>query len=119
MQIIGVGLTPILRNHGHTVLAMTIMISGFITNIVVDAICIMVFDWGLAGAAIATVAGQTLVTVCTLTAIFINKEMRIKPTEMKLIRSTAASLFMKLPAKGSSVLVFNLMSAIFIPLFPT
>ena len=58
LQIFGVGLTPILRNTGRTVQAMVMMISGFATNIVLDWLFIMVFEWQLGGAALATIIGQ-------------------------------------------------------------
>lgn len=92
LQIIGVGLTPILRNLGRTVLAMTAMISGFVTNIILDALFIMKFDWALSGAALATVAGEGLVAVLCLWAIFSNKESRIKLEDIKPLKKTLTAI---------------------------
>lgn len=69
-QLLGTGFTPILRNMGHVMFAMTIMIIGFITNIIFDYLLIIVFDLGIAGAAIATLTGQALVVIAACLIIF-------------------------------------------------
>lgn len=48
----------LLQSTGKTVLSMIVQLSGALTNIILDPILIFVFDMGVAGAAIATVAGQ-------------------------------------------------------------
>lgn len=57
-QVFGTGLTPFIRNMGGTVTAMSAMIAGFVTNIVLDYLFVWVFPWGMTGAAVATVIGQ-------------------------------------------------------------
>lgn len=66
MQIFGVGLTPLIRSEGKTVHAMCIMGGGLVSNIVLDWLFTMVLPWGLAGAALATVAAQGLTAVAAL-----------------------------------------------------
>ena len=57
-QTFGCGLTPLIKNSGRAISAMLIMVSGLVTNMILDALFIMVFPWGLAGAAAATVTAQ-------------------------------------------------------------
>ncbi len=62
-QIMGSGLTPILKNLGKPIFAMIIMIIGMFVNIFLDWVALYVFDWGLGGIAFATCAGQASVAV--------------------------------------------------------
>lgn len=61
-QLCATGFTPLLRNYNKSILAMTAMIAGFFTNIVLDWLFVSVFQYKMAGAAWATVIGQ-IVTV--------------------------------------------------------
>ena len=74
LQMFGTGLTPLLRNHGKSFLVMIIMVAGLITNIVLDALFIMVFQWGIFGAAFATVLAQGVTAVGGLLGIFLQKK---------------------------------------------
>lgn len=58
LQVFGTGIVPIIRNMNGSVYAMFCMIAGFLTNIVLDYTFVWVFDWGMSGAAIATIIGQ-------------------------------------------------------------
>ncbi len=58
-QVISTGLIPFIRNHGGSFYAMVSMITGFITNIILDYLFVWVFEQGVAGAALATVIGQS------------------------------------------------------------
>lgn len=68
-QIMGSGLTPILKNLGKPVFAMIIMIIGMCVNIVLDWAALYIFDWGLGGIAFATCAGQASVAVLAVFAV--------------------------------------------------
>ena len=46
------------RVSGKPVLGMCVTAAGAVTNIILDAVFIVIFDWGVTGAAAATVAGQ-------------------------------------------------------------
>ncbi len=48
------GLNNVLRASGYPNLAMMTMLIGAISNILLDALFVLVFDWGMIGAAIAT-----------------------------------------------------------------
>ena len=51
-------LTNFVRNEGRPILAMITMMTSIILNIVLDWLFIVVFNWGVQGAALATVIGQ-------------------------------------------------------------
>lgn len=57
----------IIRADGSPSYSMASMLSGAIINIILDPICIFVLDWGIQGAAIATVVGQVIsFIICAL-----------------------------------------------------
>ncbi|MFX0549751.1 MATE family efflux transporter [Hathewaya histolytica] len=83
LQLFGTGLAPLIRNSGKSIIAMSIMISGLIANIILDALFIMVLGLGIYGAAIATVTAQGLVAVASLIVIFCDKKNKFKVCELK------------------------------------
>lgn len=74
-QLLGTGFTPLLRNMGHVMFAMSIMILGFVTNIVFDYLLIIEFNLGIAGAAFATLTGQALVVIAACFILFSKKNL--------------------------------------------
>ncbi len=75
-QIFGNGLPPLIRNHNSPSYAMIIMAAGFIFNIVFDYLFVMRFNWGLAGAAIATISGQAITAFLGI-IYFINRKIPV------------------------------------------
>ncbi len=59
-QILATGLVPIVRNYNGAFIAMVSMIGGFLTNVLLDYLLIVVFSYGMTGAAVATVIGQAV-----------------------------------------------------------
>lgn len=53
-------INSIIRADGSPTYAMIAMSIGAVINIILDPICIFLLDWGIRGAAIATVAGQVI-----------------------------------------------------------
>ncbi|MBP2144236.1 putative MATE family efflux protein [Methanococcus voltae] len=76
-SLFNVGLEPIIRNDGFPQKAMKVMIICALVNIVFDALFIIVFQWGVAGAAIATLMGETLGAIIFLHH-FITKKSNLK-----------------------------------------
>ena len=66
------GLNAVLRSSGHPKQAMYATIATVIINTILDPIFIFWFDWGIRGAAIATVIAQ-LVSLIWLLKLFSNK----------------------------------------------
>lgn len=82
-QILGTGLVPLLRNKGKTISAMAAMITGLVTNIVLDALFIMGFGWGLFGAAFATVIAQAVVAALSFIFLFSRRDDRIRAKDLR------------------------------------
>ena len=57
-NLLGMVFNNSIRGDGNPKLSATIMVVGCLTNIVLDALFIMVFKMGIQGAAIATVTSQ-------------------------------------------------------------
>ena len=63
VSIMGCGLGGLIRADGRPKQSMAGLVLGCVTNIVLDAIFVLVLDWGVAGAAWATIIGQALCAV--------------------------------------------------------
>ena len=74
-QIVGTGLVPLIRNMGGAVIAMAAMITGFLTNILLDYLFVWVFPWGMMGAAVATAIGQAM-TFLVCVGFFVFKRQK-------------------------------------------
>lgn len=66
LQILGTGLVPFLRNYGGSFWAMVAMMGGFVTNMVLDFLLVWVWNWGIRGAALATIIGQGVTMVVAI-----------------------------------------------------
>jgi putative MATE family efflux protein len=75
--IIGAGGSIIIRSDGSPVYSMISILTGAIINTILDAVFIFGFDMGIAGAAYATVIGQTVTAVMTLAYLRNFKTIRL------------------------------------------
>ncbi len=75
--VIGVGFSNVIRADGRPKSSMTGMLIGCITNIILDPIFIFVFQWGVKGAALATVIGQFLNAVFFICCMFRFQTIRL------------------------------------------
>lgn len=71
-QVIGAGITPIIKNLGKPVFAMIAMVTGMFTNIILDAVFLLVLDMGLMGIALATCTAQAVVSIMGIAVIVKN-----------------------------------------------
>ena len=69
--IISNTLNSIIRADGSPKLAMVSLVSGAIFNTIMDPIFIFVFNWGVEGAALATIIGQLISLIISLS--YVNK----------------------------------------------
>lgn len=74
-QLISVGMTNYMRVEGKTALAMFAVILGPIVNFVLNVVLVKILDWGLTGAALATVTGHFCNTCVVVIHYIINKGM--------------------------------------------
>ncbi len=70
-------LQAFVRNDGAPKLAMAGVISGGVTNVILDYVYIFIMKWGMRGAALATATGTTL-TVLILASHFFSKDNHLK-----------------------------------------
>ena len=74
----GQAMNPVIRADGNPKFAMVSTLAGAVINIILDPIFIFVCNWGMMGAAVATVLGQVVTAVL---AIWYLQHMRIiRPT---------------------------------------
>lgn len=78
MCIMSSFLQAFVRNDGAPKLAMAGVISGGVTNVILDYVFIFIMKWGMGGAMLATATGTTL-TVLILSSHFLSKENHLKP----------------------------------------
>ncbi|BDF59521.1 multidrug transporter MatE [Christensenellaceae bacterium] len=90
--VIGTGLNSCIRAEGSPKVAMLSMIAGAVVNTVLDPIFIFVFHWGVEGAAWATILGQILTLLVSITYLPKMKTIRIKRMDMKLALKTAKTV---------------------------
>ncbi len=75
----GQALNPIIRADGSPRFAMASTLAGAVTNIILDPIFIFPFQWGMMGAAVATVIGQVVTAV--LAAWYLCHMKLVRPTK--------------------------------------
>ena len=80
-------------------LGLYVTIFGGVTNILLDALFIVVFGWGLTGAAVATVAGQA---ACIAVEIFYFARQNDSLLKLTLKTKFYGKIFLKSCANGSS-----------------
>ena len=90
-QIFGTGCVPLIRNLGGSLFAMTAMICGFLTNILLDWIFVWILDWSLPGAAIATMLGQAVTMVLSL-CYLIKKHIGFSLPKAALLKQHCAAI---------------------------
>ena len=80
----GQALNPIIRSDGSPKFAMASTLAGAILNIILDPIFIFVFQWGMMGAAVATVIGQIVTAVLAVWYIVHMKQVKPFKTDFRL-----------------------------------
>lgn len=71
-------MNAVIRADGTPAWSMASMLAGALTNIILDPVFIFVAKWGMFGAALATVIGQTVSFVITLIYFFRTKTFKLK-----------------------------------------
>ncbi len=84
-QSVGFGMTNFIRSEGNPKLAMLTMSVGAVLNIILDALFIIVFKWGLKGGALATVIAELIPAIWVLAYFLSDKSLlKIKKDNLKL-----------------------------------
>lgn len=79
----GQALNPVIRSDGGPSYAMICLLSGAVTNIILDPIFIFPLKWGMAGAAAATSIGQAVSAVLSLLYLFRMKAIKLQKNSFK------------------------------------
>ncbi|WP_110955424.1 MATE family efflux transporter [Anaerosinus massiliensis] len=86
VQVFSSGVTPLLRNQNKPWIAMTLMLMNFTIDTVLSGVFVMLLGFGVKGAALATVVGQSITLIPALFILF-KKEHRIPAHFYKLQRN--------------------------------
>lgn len=82
---IGLGMNNFIRAEGNPKIAMNTMLIGAVTNIILDYIFIFIFNWGIKGAAFATILSYTVTSTWVLYHFLAgNSKLKIKVENLKL-----------------------------------
>ena len=90
--ILTIGSGHLIRADGSPKMAMFVNISGAVINIVLDAVFVLIFKWGMYGAAAATVIGQ----ICSL-----GMASAINQVAMMIVQITMNNLLKKYGAQSA------------------
>lgn len=91
-SFVAIGLERVMSAQGKTLLTMAMQLSGGVSNIVLDAI--LVPHYGVEGAAIATVLGQTISMVLSILILALGKhEVSIKLRRMRLKKDSVKNIY--------------------------
>ncbi len=93
VYMFGQAMNPIIRSDGAPRLAMVATVSGAVANVILDPIAIFVLDWGVMGAAVATVAGQVITGVISAAYLFRMRTFRLRKDSLPLRWSLIAQFF--------------------------
>ncbi len=109
--MLSMGIITVIRNDSRPMLAMLIIGSGLIANLVLDYFFVLVFNWGLEGAAIATVIGQGIPIVLGL-IYFYRGKTQLRPS-LKLLKPDfaicARTLKNGFPSFGSQIAIIAML----------
>ena len=74
-QLLATGFVPFIRNMGGATVAMIAMAFGFATNIALDYVFVWAMNWGMAGAAWATIIGQAVTMIVAVIFFLVKKSV--------------------------------------------
>lgn len=81
--LFGNAMSAVIRADGSPGYAMIATLVGCLLNIILDPIAIFVLDWGMMGAAIATVFGQIVTAIMCFAYLFRTKTFKLKVVSFK------------------------------------
>jgi len=83
--LFGFAMNFVIRAQGHPVYATMMIVVGTLINVALDPLFIFVFQWGTAGAALATILSEILISVLGIAFILKGKgAIRLRPEALRL-----------------------------------
>lgn len=79
-------MNPVIRSDGSPKFAMVSIMAGAIFNIIFDPICIYALQWGMMGAAVATIAGQIITALLAVWYLFHMKAVKLQRESFDIFR---------------------------------
>ena len=98
----------ILRAVGNSKTPLYAMVAAAVTNIVLDCLAVFVLDWGIAGAAAATVFAQIVSGMICAVKIWNTPELRFSKSDLILDKSNARRLM----CLGTPIALYNIVIAV-------
>ncbi|QUH20299.1 MATE family efflux transporter [Alkaliphilus sp. B6464] len=93
-QGIGFGMNNIIRAEGNPKVAMLTMLIGAILNTILDPIFIFVFNWGIQGAALATIVSQAASSIWVLSHFLSGRSnLKVYKENLRLKIDVVLSIF--------------------------
>ncbi len=80
----GQAVNPIIRSDGSPRFAMVATVSGAVANVILDPLFIYGFNWGMMGAAVATVLGQVLTATLSIGYLRRMKVIKLEKSSFRL-----------------------------------
>lgn len=97
----------LVRADGAAVVSMVCNLAGTVANIILDGVFVLVFRWGVAGVAVATVLGN-LLSACSVIIYVLRKkpDYSLSPRDIRLRREIVAPVFtLGLPLACSTLMM--------------
>ena len=91
--MISMAINAMIRVDGSPKYAMFSMVLGAVVNIVFDALFILVFKWGVTGAAIATVMGQVASFIVSVVYVFRFRTIKLEKSDFRLSGKICGNIF--------------------------
>ena len=110
-SILGVSLSNMARTDGNPRLSMYGILVGAALNTILDPIYIFVFQWGVKGAAIATITSQILSAVILMAYFLKRGNMRLKLPQMRLSGQISGNILLLGTSSCVAMLVGSLVQA--------
>lgn len=92
IYMLGFMLNSVIRADGAPAFAMSATVIGALANIILDPIFIFALDWGIQGAAWATITGQILTLAVSLFYLTRTKTFRLKPQSFKIEKQVLGTI---------------------------
>ncbi len=83
IYMLGYMLNSVIRADGSPAFAMIATVAGAVTNIILDPIFIFAFNWGIQGAAWATITGQIITLIISIIYLTHTKTFKLSLTSFK------------------------------------
>ena len=90
----GQAMKPVIRADGSPKFAMVSTLAGAVANMILDPVFIFLFQWGMMGAAVATVIGQMITAFLAVWYLCHTKHIKLRKSDFKMNRRVSGKTLM-------------------------